>query len=159
MFYSPLSIANEFIRKSDGHGVTHMKLQKLVYLALEEWLKDHDTSFLSENPEVWQYGPVFSDLYHQLKEHRSALITQEQNGVEPDVRIKEKDILSVIDKVWEKYKRTLATVLSDLTHKPDGPWYQTAKKFNFSVPYGTEIPTDVIKKCVREKAETKLLQK
>lgn len=149
----PVNVANEFIALSGGEGVTHMKLQKLVYLTLEDWLVENDSSFLQGDPEVWQYGPVFPDLYHELKHYRSQPITKkiEVFGAEP--KVEDENIRGSILRVWDKYKLTAATRLSDLTHRPGGPWHQIAEKCGFKVPYGTSIPVDVIKKYVREKAK------
>ena len=65
--YTPLAFANEFIGRSGGYGVVHMKLQKLVYLCYGWWLVEHDDSIMSDAPEVWRHGPVFSSLYDILK--------------------------------------------------------------------------------------------
>ena len=68
--YKPLAVANEFIGLASPGGVDHMKLQKLIYLTLGHWLAEHEDSFLTEEPQVWQYGPVFGDLYQKLKNFR-----------------------------------------------------------------------------------------
>jgi uncharacterized phage-associated protein len=150
---SPIATANEFIALSQPNGVTHMKLQKLVYLTLEEWLKNHNETFLSRGPEVWQYGPVFPDLYHELKFHRSQAITDLQAMYDVAERVESPDIKACIEKVWQKYRTASATYLSDLTHRAGSPWHQIAQRCNFSVPFGTEIPVNDIKKYVREQAQ------
>jgi uncharacterized phage-associated protein len=147
--YLPLAAANEFIARAGKRGLSHMKLQKLIYLSVEEWLENNEDSFLSRNPEVWQYGPVFSDLYHALKHHRSENISELQDFFDQIPRIDDQRVLSVIDSVWERYKATSAINLSDLTHKPGGPWHQVAKKHDFRVPFGTEIPLRTMRDYVR----------
>jgi uncharacterized phage-associated protein len=46
-----------------------MKLQKLVYYAYGWWLLYHSEPIMTEPPEVWRHGPVFSSMYHALKHH------------------------------------------------------------------------------------------
>jgi uncharacterized phage-associated protein len=50
-------------------GAEHMKLQKLVYYAYGWWLLYHSEPIMTEPPEVWRHGPVFSSMYHALKHH------------------------------------------------------------------------------------------
>lgn len=151
MKYSPLSVANEFILISPS-GETHMKLQKLAYMAYGVWLKDHNETFVAEPPQVWQYGPVFESLYHQLKHFRAEKITQQQGMPGEGGLISDPDIKAVIARVWEKYKNVPAPHLSDITHAPGSPWHQIAKKNDFRVVLGETIPDDLIKKYFRESA-------
>lgn len=149
----PIQVANAFIDLAGDAGVSHMKLQKLVYLTLEDWLRSHESSFLIGAPEVWQYGPVFPDLYHALKSYKSEEIKSLINpfGVAPTVT--DPNVMESIQRVWDQYKYSPATRLSDLTHRHGGPWFQIAERYNFKVPYGTSIPEDVIKRYVRQEAK------
>jgi uncharacterized phage-associated protein len=151
--YQPLAVANEFIRRSGEAGVTHMKLQKLVYLTLERWLASHDDSLLSEDPEVWQYGPVFSSLYHELKNNKGAEIKASQLPVTAP-GVGDPDVVAAINETWANYGGMSATALSDLTHRSGTPWQQIAKEHEFVVPFGMQISQARIKKYVREKAQT-----
>ena len=130
-----------------------MKLQKLVYLAHEDWLRVHDEPFLDANPEVWQYGPVFADLYHLLKHHRAENI-MEPEAPDDDTSSIEDDpeVSSMLEQTWDQYRRFPATFLSNMTHKPGTPWYQIAQRHRFKVPFGTEIPPELIKRYVRTHA-------
>ena len=47
--------------------VSPMKLQKLVYFAHGWHLAIHNRPLVNEQVEAWKFGPVFSDLYHQIK--------------------------------------------------------------------------------------------
>jgi uncharacterized phage-associated protein len=149
-FYLPLAAANEFIDLSKGEGVSHMKLQKLVYLAHGVWLARHGLSFLSENPQVWQYGPVFVSMYHELKNNRSAPITKLQALFDETPRVEDAFVKDIIGKVWGKFGSSSAIKLSDLTHLPGSPWQLIAKEHKFRVPMGTEIDPAIIGKYFRE---------
>jgi len=146
--YSPLSVANEFIKLSPN-GETHMKLQKLVYMVYGAWLRDHDEPFITEEPQVWQYGPVFESLYHDLKTFRSTPVRNLQTAD----AINEDTIKNTIDNVWKRYKDYSATDLSDITHQPESPWYEVAKENNFCVSQGTVIPIETIKNYFRSNPE------
>jgi uncharacterized phage-associated protein len=150
--FLPLAAANEFIALSGADGVSHMKLQKLVYLAHGAWLAHHGKSFLSENPQVWQYGPVFGSLYHELKNYRAAPIKELQTMFDEVPRVDDDFVKDVIAKVWRKFGGLSAIRLSDITHLPGSPWQVIAKGHEFKVPMGTEIPPQIIGKYFLETA-------
>jgi hypothetical protein len=65
MAYQPIEVANEFIaRFGQGSAIDHMKLQKLLYFTNGWYLGLAGRSLLSENPQVWRYGPVFRWVYN-----------------------------------------------------------------------------------------------
>lgn len=149
MVYSPTSVAKEFARISEN-GATHMKLQKLVYMAYGTWLRDHEEPFVSEPPQVWQYGPVFASLYHLLKIYKSTPIGVAQfEEIAPAGEIAENDKKALISKVWKKYGTLSAISLSNITHVPGSPWHEIASSNKFRVPTGTAIPDDLMKRYFR----------
>ncbi len=147
--YAPLAFANEFVLKSAPSGCVHMKLQKLVYLCYGWWLVEHNEPIMNEAPEVWRHGPVFSSLYDNLKGHGHRSITNLQRHFFSQVpdRIDDGDdeALALVDWVWERYGGYGQFALSDMTHQPNTPWYQTAQQFDFRVPRNQEIPVDVMR--------------
>ena len=74
MPYPSAAIANRFleIAKRSRALVDPMKLQKLVYFA-HGWHLGFDKGPLcSEFAEAWRWGPVFPNLYHEVKRWGSA---------------------------------------------------------------------------------------
>ena len=151
--YLSLAAANEFIQLAQPTGVSHMKLQKLVYLAHGYWLARHEDPFLVENPQVWQYGPVFEQLYHELKHFRSTNINQPQDLFDEPPFIDDPDVKTVILDVWKRFESKSAGQLSDLTHKAGSPWSKIAEKHRYKVPFGTVIPPTEIKEYFREQVK------
>ena len=68
--YSALAVANEFLEIAErgNMGLSPMKLQKLVFLAHGWHLAIHKAPLVREGIEAWQWGPVISDLFHEVKE-------------------------------------------------------------------------------------------
>ena len=108
MAYSPLAVANEFIKLSKTNGgLSHIKVQKLCYYAQEMALgKNLETPLINEQPQVWQYGPVFKSLYQELKYHGPDQIKEpEAEGYFGEVQFinpKDKRSKDIIEKTWEK---------------------------------------------------------
>lgn len=147
--YVPLALANCFIRRAGPVGLTHMKLQKLVYCAHGWWLAyNPNTLFVTERPEVWQHGPVFPSLYSRLSGFGGTEIYQMQSagpfGGIPVVDDADHASHSFLDFVWGRYGAYTAFELSDMTHRPGTPWYQMSERHNFKVPRHLEIPDDLV---------------
>ena len=148
--YHPLVLANEFIACERDYGVSHMKLQKLVYCAHGWWLRSHyPDSIINESPEVWRHGPVFPTLYAVLSGLGGAQIKHTFPvvfGTEPP-RIDDNDdeAYQLVQFVWGRYGSKSAFELSDMTHKPGTPWQLTAEKYNYRIPKHTKIPSDLIR--------------
>ncbi len=158
--FTPLAFANEFIARSAPHGVVHMKLQKLVYMCYGWWLVTHNDPIIGEQSEVWRHGPVFCSLYDTLKGHGHKPITKAQTKFftrEPD-RVDDKvdkvdEVFRLIDWVSQRYGQYDQFYLSELTHRPGSPWYQTAAEYDFRVPRHTRIPVATIQQHFRKIAE------
>jgi uncharacterized phage-associated protein len=151
MSYTPLIIANTFIdRYGATEGITHMKLQKLVYCAHGWWLVFQDNRVVNEKPQVWKFGPVFNSMYHTLSLHGNEPIKKTRSEspfsspkivpTDPD-----ENVSRLIDWIWDRYGHLSGTALSDLTHKPGSAWYKLAKPYNFKPPFDLSIPDEEVK--------------
>ena len=154
--YRPLAFGNRFIEKAFGAGVEHMKLQKLTYISYGWWLAFEDDPIIHEQPQVWKLGPVFNSMYFSLRQHGSQSINAVQRDLPlqpaPKVDFDDDSVLDLIDWVWDRYNHLNSYELSDLTHKPNSPWYKTAAEHSFSVPRNFPIPVQIIKNHYRRLA-------
>ena len=102
-------------------------------------------SFLTETPQVWQFGPIFASLYHDLKHHKKAVIKKQIKVFDETQNVDDGEVKSTLKAIWNKYEGKSGIYLSDITHQPVTPWRNLAKRYNFSVPCGLEIkPKDII---------------
>ena len=132
-----------------------MKLQELVYFA-HGWHLAFDEGPLSvENAHAWMYGPVFPSLYRDLKSWGSGAIQEpvrvfEYQSFEWTLpRVTSDDFAHrLIDRVWLIYGSMSGVALSQLTHRPGSPWYDTHAK-NPDVR-GPEIPNDLIQEYFKK---------
>lgn len=150
--YTPLAVANEFIdRHGEPYGLEHMKLQKLVYCSYGYWLGHYgltNARLTSEGPQIWKFGPVFPSLYHALKLFGRREIDAPQSaspfGTPDRVDEGDREVLNLIDWVWDRYGHMTSFSLSDLTHRPGTPWHRVAQENNFRVAQNTPIPDEYI---------------
>lgn len=155
--YRPMALANNLVQRFGYRdGITHMKLQKLVYYAHGWWLAynlNRPPSLLNERPQVWRHGPVFNTMYHALKEFGNRPITLPQPDFPfeppPDVDDSDDLILNFMDWIWVRYGNYTAIQLSNLTHGSDSPWYRLAQEHRFRVPQHLQIPDHLMSEYFR----------
>lgn len=133
--WSP-AIANEFISMAAGKGraLTQMQLQKLVYIAHGWNLAIGGHPLTLDDPEAWEYGPVYRELRGALRSYGRDPVTRKIKNAEfipgafdddPDadaVASLDDTERQVIDRVFVDYGGFHAFQLSALTHKPGTPW-------------------------------------
>lgn len=66
-----LDIANYIVwyvkENHKGSILTHVKLQKIMYYAYAEFLKQKNKSLFNEKIAKWQYGPVIREVYDEFR--------------------------------------------------------------------------------------------
>jgi len=147
--YSPLEVANTIIARHGKycHDLGHMKLQKLVYMVHGWWLAHHEDAILNEKPQMWKHGAVFKSMYHVLKVYGSKRLknpVQIRFDEEPYI-IKDKEVICLIDWVWNKYGHLSAEELSTLVHQKGTAWRTVAIKHNYIVPKHMSIENKYVK--------------
>jgi uncharacterized phage-associated protein len=160
MPYSARIVANAFLWKAreGGRVLTHMQLQKLVYFMHAWYLAIHNKPLVQEAPQAWQYGPVFSTIYHELKAHGANPITSMLTEVNPaDGRFvalmpnsNDTPFWTMLSKVWDRYHRFSAAELSSLSHEADGPWDSARKAGNVNID--KNVITDFYKRKLNASA-------
>lgn len=139
--YTPSHVANFFLQHAENNEipVSVMKLNKLVYFAYGWTLALLDRPLFNEQIEAWKYGPVIPSLYHEFKHFGSKPIEdgvrsydfdafKDEKPVAPELPQNEKEIIEILNKVWDLYKDFSATTLMRLTHEKGAPWDRVFKK-------------------------------
>ena len=96
-----LAIANFFIKKAAGeHGLTNLKLNKLMYISLGYSLSILKYDLFRDNVEAWTFGPVIPTIYHNFKSQKNHIIKDEAKEYSP----MDKDIFDWAneDKNWDE---------------------------------------------------------
>lgn len=153
--WSP-AIANEFIRRAskDGKSFTQMQLQKLVYIANGWNLAINGKPLTYDEPEAWEYGPVYKELRRALRPYGREQVSREINNEDfipgsfaddpstPAVATLTDDERAVVDRVYRDYGKFHAFQLSALTHREGTPW---SKVYAGGAGKYDEIPAQMIR--------------
>ncbi len=166
MGHSALAVANYFIDKAKASRspITHLHIQKMVYLAHGWHLALHEKNLPlvdDEYPEAWKHGPVFPSVYHELKLNGSSPIKgHAQDGyADPDKGLirftpvidHDLEVEQLLDKIYEVYGQWTGGQLISLTHREGTPWAKITKS-------GTAIRRNenIDDACIREYFQSKL---
>ena len=150
MSHDARAVANEMIRKGveESNSLTPLQVIKLTYLCQAWMLGMFSRRMFYQDIEAWNYGPVIADVYHGVKKYGDRTVRKAIKATPADFDADEKHIL---DQVYRVYGGWTGIKLSQLTHVPESPWYQT-KKTN---PLGrnAKIPEELIQDYYARKLE------
>lgn len=133
---SSLDVGKYLLTRLQEDQITayNTKLQKLVYLAYEDYLFTTRRRLFEDTIEAWQFGPVQRDLYVQIKKKQQDL--NEDTNLKIDSTSSDQSLrilfsrhgiekLKSIDKTYDKFKLYTSTDLVDYTHREGSAWYMT----------------------------------
>ena len=127
---SPTVLCNNILLRcmNSSGRITPMKLQKLMYFVCRDYTKQFGTSPISEQFEVWQYGPVLPSVYSEFKSFGANPITEYARDAQGNAfMVSERDnpdLARIIDSIWCKYHSKTGIELSKITHQPESGWYR-----------------------------------
>lgn len=143
MPYSPIKVANEFLRVASGsepsQRLTPLQLIKLVYIAHGWSLHFYRRPLVNEPVQAWQYGPVIPTLYNAIKEYRASPVSARIAG-DADPQQLDVEDQRLIEAVFRAYGHLSGTQLSNMTHVANSPW----SSIWMSRGRNAVIPNDVI---------------
>ena len=131
---SPIYVSNNLIRKAATEKVnlTHLKLQKLLYITYARYLYIAKNALFSNRFEAWKHGPVLTEIYDIFKIYGSKTL----DIMHPDANGEVKTIVEngnfgrCIMEVWSGFGKSSAAVLVDKTHEINSAWYNAVKSKN-----------------------------
>lgn len=151
MSKSALFISGEILKrgKEQGINISNMSLQKLIFIANGAYLAKTGTPLINEPIEVWQYGPVVKNVYHEFKNYGNSDIKQIPlaHSLAFDKSLDD-TANEAIDFVLDIAKELNAIQLSNWSHHPDSPWSK-AKDAKESI-ISNEIMKDYFKQFIKE---------
>lgn len=123
-------------------GLTHLKIQKLLYFADGVNLAINDKPLFEEKIYAWQHGPVVKDVYTILSKYGRDEIPFDSANFEKIKRMNENEELhNLLVMVYDSYAGYTAWQLREKSHVVGGPWQITVD----TVGMQKEIKTDLIR--------------
>lgn len=137
--YSAIDLSKYIINKCtvDGHPISNLQLQKILYYIQREFLKNDSQAF-PDSIEAWQFGPVVPNSYYNFCGFGSMPISINYDNV---ISLSSNDS-KLIDGIVEVKRSLNPWDLVDDTHKVGGAW---AKIYDNGNGNHKEIPVSLIK--------------
>lgn len=137
--YSVIDLSKYIVTKctKEGHPITNLQLQKILYHIQKAFLDRNELAF-GETIEAWRFGPVVPESYYLFCGFGSMpldLIYDDAISLDPTDEYETNNIIDIKRSLdpWE---------LVEETHRPGGAWDEI---FNSGMGNHTEIPTTLIK--------------
>lgn len=130
-------------------GITHLKLQKLLYYAQGINLGLYGRPLFKEKIEAWQHGPVVRDVYGHFSKFGRNNIEIEMNTEKEKIinRIEnDKEVSEVLNLTYDNFAIYTAWQLRQMTHEDNTPWDITQRTKGL----GKEIDNGLIEQFFRE---------
>lgn len=112
---------NDFMKTNQGaDGISHLKLQKLLYYAQSAFLALKDEPLFPNDIIAWNHGPVVEEIYHKYKKYGS-------NDIDEFSEVKiDAETEKVLTEVYNVFGEYSAWGLRNLTHT-EAPWCNTSR--------------------------------
>ncbi len=136
--YVALDLSKYIISKCvrDGHPISNLQLQKILYYIQVYFLK-HDNIAFPDAIEAWQFGPVVPNVYYYYCGYGAMPITSMHERITIGVRDK-----TIIDEIVENKRGLDPWKLVEETHRKNGAWDQIYRN---GAGNRNVIPTELIK--------------
>lgn len=107
-------------------GITHLKVQKLLYYAEGVYSAVTDDDIFKEKIMAWPHGPVVVEVYEKFSENGSKELEFDNNywGTIQQIN-SDNDVLNILKLVYDNYAGYTAWQLRERTHVAGGPWQIT----------------------------------
>jgi uncharacterized phage-associated protein len=129
---NPIHAANNFIIRANecGETISHLKLQKLVYILYARVLAKTGSALFSNRFEAWPRGPALTDLYGMFRDCGGSSIGEPRKDLQNEIRyfLVNGAFGECFEEVWGGYARLSGRHLADMTREKDSAWSKTTEK-------------------------------
>jgi len=144
MAVSPLDVATTFLEMAKSHGLTSIKLNKLIYLAHGYYLGNHEVPLITngELPVAWKHGPAYESVYFTFKSSKSGVIPPTYAAIPKNVSSNEY-LSDFLNQFWAIFKDASAWHIVKMLHEKGSPWDIVWNQQGGKFTIGMEIPDDL----------------
>ena len=106
-------------------GITHLKLQKLLYYAQGVFVAITGNRLFEEDIEAWQHGPVVVEVYDEFKKFgRNNIVIKMNKRIQDRIRNIEnnREVSEILNMVYDNFAIYTAWQLREISHVKNGPW-------------------------------------
>lgn len=122
--YSAVDLARNILKMcvEDGHPISNLQLQKILYFVQVAFLKKTGHAIFSDPIEAWRFGPVVPNAYYEFCGFGGMAIPDIPKGTYAKLSEKEDNFL--VQVVNDKRKLSAWDMVMQ-THRTGGAWDKT----------------------------------
>lgn len=107
-------------------GLSHLKIQKLLYFAEGVYLAVKNKNLFKEKILAWQHGPVIKEVYNILCKNGNKDIEFDNDYYNTILKINDNsEVYNILVSVYNSYAGYTAWQLREKSHVAGGPWELT----------------------------------
>ncbi len=135
-------------------GLTHLKIQKLLYFAEGVSLAVDDKSLFKEKIYAWPHGPVVKEVYEKLNSNgRKEIEFDEKNFPKIKEINKNNSTYNLLVSVYDSYAGYTAWQLREKSHVVGGPWQITVDTKGMQKEIDKKLIKEYFRRIVRVENE------
>lgn len=104
----------------EDKGLNMSQIQVMLYIAYGVWLAKNDDRLFEEQPQAWQYGPVFPRVYSKLRKG-----TEDTHEQYLKLKTDSPERFAFLERCFRRYAWTRASDLAAPHVSRGTPWAQT----------------------------------
>lgn len=130
-------------------GLTHLKIQKLLYFADGINLAVNNEPLFKEKIYAWPHGPVVKEVYEKLcKNGRDEILFENKNLPVVEKINNDSDLYNILTVVYDNYAGYTAWQLREKSHVAGGPWQVTVDSKGMQKEIKKELIKEYFKKNI-----------
>lgn len=134
-------------------GITHLKLQKLLYYAQGISLALNDAPLFHERIEAWRHGPVVNEVYQNFKNFGgSPIFVDFTEDAAASIRKLDSQDEESLALAYDNFAIFTAWQLRNMTHEDGAPWDVTVKTKGYNAEIDLNLIRDYFLQSVIESA-------
>ncbi|MDD5873415.1 MAG: DUF4065 domain-containing protein [Clostridia bacterium] len=137
--YAAIDLSKYIVAKciNDGHMISNLQLQKILFYIQKTFLQSNKVAFRDEI-EAWRFGPVVPNVYYHFCGYGAMPIS----NVARDYGYIDYNDMRIIDGIVNEKRDLDPWILVAETHKPNGAWNMV---YNGGAGNRKVIPVDLIR--------------
>ncbi len=130
-------------------GLTHLKIQKLLYFADGIALAVTDKPLFLEKIYAWPHGPVIKEVYDVLKANGRDEIAFDKDNLKTVNEINnDSELSNILETTYDNYAGYTAWQLREKSHVAGGPWQVTVDTKGMQREISANIIEEYFKKNI-----------
>lgn len=119
-----LEVARYILTKSnkDGHPISNLQLQKMLYYIQYEFLTNYEKSLFDDDFEAWKFGPVIPVVYYEYSHMGAFRIGADYKDYDKILSEMRKDEIDMLNDIIVDKRDMNVWSMVDNTHKKGKAW-------------------------------------